>query len=358
MLHDRTTLALTLGLPILQLLLYGYILETRIRNVPTALVNRDTHQAGRLLAQRIAQSPLFSIQEEFQSEPEIEAGLRTGALRVGIEIPADYTSNLMYGKKVGFRVWVDGADVATSNYILTALDVLSTEEVRSRAHEASSANPVAAEIVQVNAKVLFNPQERTAGFLLPGLIALLVQTITTLLLAFSFTSEREHGTLEQMRVSGMPPDSIVAGKCLAVGCVGLAESIFLVGLMQNLFHIKVEGSLLLLAAILPLLVLAPLGFGLLIAAAAPTQARALQLAPMLFLPSVMLSGFIFPREFLNFPITWVGNLLPTTYLVALSRTIMLRGASASEALPGMAISAAFGLLLTAVGWLAVRRSLR
>jgi len=367
MLHERLTLAVTLLLPVFQLLFYGFILETRVRNVPAALVNLDTHQAGRLLAGRIEQSPLFAIQSEYRSEDQIVSGLRTGSLRVGIEIPAHYTASLIYGKAVAVRVWVDGADVATSNYILTALDVLAAEEARSRRNAAlpasesrssgNSGEVRTAAGVSIQSNVLFNPTGRAAGFLLPGLIALLVQAITTLLLAFSFTSERERGTLEQMLISGMPRDAIIAGKCLAVGAVGLVECVFLVGLMRSMFHVQIESSMLLLASIVPLIVLAPLGFGLLIGALAPTQARALQLAPMLFLPSVMLSGFIFPREFLNFPIAWIGNLFPTTYLVALSRTVILRGASVAEAAPSMAISAAFGIAVTAAGWIALRRSL-
>lgn len=353
MVHDRLTLALTIGLPVAQLLFYGYALETRVRHVPTAVLNRDSHQAGRLLERRISRSSLFAVQPSYSSkEPaEIESGLRTGAIRLAIEIPADYTANLVYGRKAGIRVWVDGADVATSNYLLSALDALGFEE------QAQAAPTRLASTVEIQSKVMFNASGRTAAFLIPGLIAILVQTITTLLLAISLASERERGTLEQMLVTPLGPAAIIAGKSVAVAGVGLAECGVLVLLMRWLFAIPIQGSLLLLILSLPLLVLAPIGMGLLVAAKARNQTQALQLANVLLLPSVMLSGFVFPHEFLRFPIDWLSNLLPSTYLVALTRNIILRGTAAPEAAPEILIAAAFGVVLTALGFYAARRSL-
>ena len=349
--HDRLTLALTIGLPAAQLIFYGYALETRIRHVPAAVMNRDTHQAGRLLAERISRSSLFAVQPSYSSETEIESGLRTGKIRLAIEIPADYTSNLVYRRKAAIRVWIDGADVATSNYLLTALDALGFEE------QAQASSAWLGTEVAIQSKVLFNGSGRTAAFLIPGLIAILVQAITTLLLAISFAAERERGTLEQMLVTPLGAGAIIAGKSIAVACVGLAECGGLVLLMRWLFVIPIQGSLLLLILSLPLLVLAPIGIGLLVAARARNQSQALQLANVLLLPSVMLSGFVFPHEFLRFPGNWLSDILPSTYLVGLMRNIILRGTAFPEAVPGIAAASAFGLALTALGFVAARRSL-
>lgn len=356
LLHDRLTLALTIGLPVLHLILYGFALDTRIRHIPAAVLNHDEHAAGRLLAQRIAGSPLFSVVSSYRSAAEIESALRTGVIRVGIEIPADYTANMVYQKQTGIRVWVDGADIATSNYLLAAMDAIGFEETMDQARRLP---PGLREVSQVGvqSKVFFNTQGRTAVFLIPGLIAILVQTITALLMALSITTERERGTLEQMLATPLGPGAILAGKFLAVGCLGLAESCLLVVMMRWMFTIPIEGSLLLLIGILPLLVLAPLGIGLLIAAKSRNQLQALQLANLVLLPSVMLSGFIFPLEFVRFPISLVSAVLPSTYVVALMRNVVLRGSSAWEVMPQLAVAAVFGLVLTGLGLWAAKRSL-
>lgn len=351
MLHDRFTLALTFGVPVLQLILYGYALEARIRNVPAAVLNHDTHAAGRALESRLRSSPLFAVGADYKSAREVESALRTGTIRVAVEIPEDYTSRLLYGRNTGLNVWVDGSDVVTSSYLLAALDSLGFAE-SSRRDKLRLLSEV-----EIRPTVLFNPAGRTAVFLLPGLVAILVQMITTLLLAVSITAERERGTLEQMLVSRMGANPIIAGKCLAVGAIGLLESCALVLLMRGLFGVTVQGSLLLLASILPLLVLSPIGFGLLIASFARNQTQALQLSHLVFLPSVMLSGFVFPREFLNFPLGWVSNLLPSTYLVALMRNVVLRGASGQDVASGIAVATAFGTALTVAGWIQMRRSM-
>src|SRR5947209_2584505 len=220
--RDRFSLALIICLPVLQLILYGYALDTRIRHVPTAILNRDLNPAGRLLAQRISNSSIFSVQPGYNSEPDIEAALRTGAIRMGIGIPAEYSSSLLHGKKTEIRVWVDGADVATSNYLLAALNALGFEEMKAQLRNQSGLGRIASEI-ELQPKIMFNSSGRTSAFLIPGLIAILIQTITTLLVALSIATERERGTLEQMLVTPIGGGAIIAGKALAVGVIALSE---------------------------------------------------------------------------------------------------------------------------------------
>lgn len=158
---------------------------------------------------------------------------------------------------------------------------------------------------------MFNPGGRMAASLLPGLLAILVQTITTLLIALSIAAGRERGTLEQLLITPLGLNAIIGGKALAVGAVGLAESGCLVLLMRWLFSIPIQGSVWLQFAVLPLLVIAPIGLGLLIAVKARTQSQALQLANVVLMPSVLLSGFVFSREFLRPPVDWISNFVPS-----------------------------------------------
>lgn len=346
MMHDRLTLALTFAVPALQLILYGYAFDTRVRNLSAAVINRDTHEPGRILAQRFANSPLLSVRKMEGSDEQIESALRDGSIRAAIEIPSEYSSNLLHRKPTILRVWLDGSDVLTASYVLAGIETLSAELTTP------------APVTEIQPKIMFNAEGRTASYLIPGLVAILVQMIVTLLMALSLTTERERGTLEQLVVSPLGADAIIGGKCLAIGCVGLVESTLLILLMRGLFGITIQGSVLLLAAVVPLLVLSPIGFGLLIAAKAKSQMQALQLTQVVFLPAVMLSGFIWPREFLAYPINLAGNFLPATYLVGLMRAIVLRGNGAAQAAQYIGIATAFGFGLTLCGWYFMRRSLR
>jgi ABC-type multidrug transport system permease subunit len=360
MLHDPVTLVLTFGLPIVQLLLYGYALETRVHNVPAALINHDHHRAGNLLAQRIAQSPLFLLRDSLQSEQEIQAALRRGSIRVAIEIPPDYTANLMYLRKAIVRVWVDGADATTSTFLLTALDSLGLEASVEQIRVLGAASGIGlgqTPGVTIQSHVLSNPSGRTVAFLIPGLIAILVQTITALLMALSFASEREAGTLEQMLVTPLGRGAIITGKAIAIALVGFAETAFLVFLMRYLFVIPIMGSLGLFLAFVPLLVLVPLGLGLVVAAHSHNHSQAIQFANVILIPSILLSGFVFPREFLKFPFDQISSLLPSSYLVELSRDIVLRGALGADVAAKIAIIVAFAVVLLVGGFLDVRRSL-
>ena len=356
MLHDPVTLVLTFGLPVVQLLLYGFALETRVQHVPTALLNFDRHATGDLLAQRISQSSLFSLKGPYQSQREAVAALRRGEVRVAIEIPSGYTANLMYLRKASVRVWVDGADATTSTFLLTARDSLGLEATMEQIRALRTASVVEPGVM-IEANVLSNPSGRTVAYLIPGLLAILIQTIVTVLMALSFASEREAGTLEQMLVTPLGRGAIIAGKATAIALVGLIETAFLVILMRYIFAIPIVGSLWLFLAFVPLLVLIPLGLGLFVAAHSHNHSQAIQFANVILLPSILLSGFVFPREFLKFPFDRVSSFLPASYLVALSRDIILRGTSSADLLPKLVITAGFAVGMFVVGYLAVRRSL-
>jgi ABC-2 type transport system permease protein len=325
MLHDRFTLVLMLIVPLFQLVVYGYAFDLRFRNLPGALVNLDPHPAGRALAGRIAASPLFVIDPTLRTEAQIEAALRRGTIRIAMLIPPGFTAGLLSGEDAPLRVWVDGGDLATSNYLLAALDALGSqatiERLRPASEELRPAQARYAPEIRIDERILFNPSGRSAAFLLPGLIAILVQMITMLLMALSIAGERERGTLEQLLVTRMKPFDIIAGKALAVTLIGLAECAALMLLMKSLFDVPIEGSVAFFLAIIPLLVLAPLAIGLLIAARARNLIHALQLSQIVLLPSILLSGFLLPREFLNPPLSSISDLLPTTYLVTLVRGI-------------------------------------
>jgi ABC-2 type transport system permease protein len=354
------TLAMTVGLPVLQLIMYGYALETRVRHVPAAVVNLDQHAPGRLLAHRIAASPLFAVDPRWQSSEQMTAAIRRGAIRAGIEIPADYSTRLLYGREPAIRVWVDGADAAMADYLLTAFETIgldiTREQWESRAAAVTGENGPSP--VRVQATALGNPSGRTTAYLLPALIAILVQTIVIILMGLSVAYERERGTLTRMLVTPLGPGAIILGKAAAVLTVGAAETLVLILLMRSIFAIPIAGSFWLMAVLIPLLVLLPLGLGAWIAAMARNHSQVVQYTNVLVLPSILLSGFVFPREFLRFPFDWASRCLPMTFLVAFSRNVILRGAPGPDLLPEIMVMAAMALVFGVTGFWALYRSMR
>jgi ABC-2 type transport system permease protein len=348
--NDRLSLGLVLGLPAFQLLLYGYALDTKIRNLPAAIVNHDTHQAGRVLTQRLSSSPLFTITERYRSEPEIEEAMRSGKIRFAIEIPQTYTTDLLSGRPASVRVWVDGLDVVSSNYGVAALEAVAAQDPA----DLPSFHPR----IAIETKFLFNPSGDTANFLIPGLIPILIQIVTTLLIALSITNERERGTLEHMLVLGVRSRDIVLGKCIAVASISVLQASLLIAIMRLQFGIPIHGSFILLLECLPLYVLAPIGIGLIIAAASRTHTHALQLTHLVSLPSLLLSGFFIPREFLKFPMGLIGNILPSTYLIALARNVIVRGADLQETRFELLCALLIGSVLSLAGAVAIHRSIQ
>jgi ABC-type multidrug transport system permease subunit len=346
MLHDRFTLVLTFGLPIFQLLLFGYALETNIRNVPAAVLDRDQRPESRALISQIRAIPLFHIVKTLDSDHDADVALRQGQVRAVIDIPKGFTSDLVYRGKTTVYVRVDGSDRAISNYLVMATSLLGLEQ--SLEHTVRQRLPLQSVTeIDVRPRLLFNSDSRTAAFLVPGLVAVLVQMITTLLLALSITKEREAGTLQQMLATKVGLAGVITGKLVAALCVGVAEALALLVVLRWIFDIRIHGSVMALAAAVPLLLLAPAGIGLLIAARARHQAHGLQLTYLIFLPSVLLSGFLFPREFMPQPAQWFSTLLPTTYTVDLMRGIILRGAVPLQAVAG---ALALGIFFLCAGF--------
>lgn len=342
MLHDRFTLILTFGLPIFQLLLFGYALETNIRNVPTGILDHDQRPESRALVRHIGAIPLFRIEKTLDSDHDADVALQQGQVRVVIEIPRGFTADLVYRNKTTVNVRVDGSDRALANYIVMATSLIGFEQ--SMGHTVRQRLPLQSVTeIDVRPRLLFNSDSRTAAFLAPGLVAVLVQMITTLLLALSITKEREAGTLQQMLVTKVGASGVILGKLMAALFVGAAEALALIAILRWIFGIRIHGSGAALLAAVPLLLLAPAGIGLLIAARARHQVHSLQLTYLIFLPSVLLSGFLFSREFMPEPVQWFSALLPTTYTVDLMRGIVLRGIVPLSAVAG-ALALGTGLL--------------
>ena len=318
--RDPGTLFFALLIPLLQMLLLGYAVDTNVRQIPTAVLNQSQTQESRQLVDLLAASDVFRMVMTVQSEQELYAAMRAGRARVGIKIPYDYARRLQDGTTATVLVLVDGSESSTAGQAVSAATGVALQQSLERI-VGSGQMPL-----EVRPSVLYNPATRSANFFVPGLIGVLLQMMTILLIALSLVRERERGTLEQLTMTPVKPLGLMVGKMIPYGVLAFCELCVILTIMRVFFLVPIHGNVfLLLAMSLPFL-LTTLGLGLVISTKARTQAEAFQLSMGTVLPSVFLSGYIFLIDTMPLFFRGVSRFVPATYYIAILRGIILRGA--------------------------------
>lgn len=322
--RDPMTLFFAVLVPVMQLFLLGYAVDTNVRQIPTVVYDLAKTQESVRLLDRFVNSDDFQIIKNATSQKELYDTIVAGQAKVGIEIPVDYSQNLLRGNPSNVMVYVDGSDSTITSEAVNVSNGIALQESLQRLIDK---NPTLVPPVEVRPSVLFNPDTRSANFFIPGLIAVLLQLMLILLISFSIVRERERGTLEQLNLTPIKPLGLMIGKMLPYGLLGFLEMIWVLLIMRYFFKVEIHGSLILLFGIAVPFLLTILGLGLIISTKAMTQAEAMQLAMSTTLPSIFLSGYIFPTN--NMPtFFWIiSKLIPTTYFIESLRGIILRGAS-------------------------------
>ena len=339
MLHivrDRGTLFFALLLPILQLFLFGFAIDTNIRQIPTAVLDESRTQASRDLLQKFAASDVFKLSIYARSKDELYEAIRSGNARVGIRIPYDFARNLQQGTTATVLVLVDGSDSNVAGQAVSTSTGVSLEESIARVV------PNGKLPIEVRPSVLYNPSTRSANFFVPGLIAILLQVMTILLIALSLVRERERGTLDQLTMTPVAPLGLMVGKMIPYGALAFLELCAILAIMRVIFQVPIHGSVLLLLAMSLPFLLTVLALGLVISTKATTQAEAFQLAMGTVLPSVFLSGYIFLIDNMPGFFQAISRVIPATYYINILRGIILRGAGLRELWVNAAILTAMG----------------
>jgi ABC-2 type transport system permease protein len=322
--RDRGTLFFALLLPMLQLFLFGFAIDTNVRQIPTVVLDESRTQESRRLLERFAASDVFSMRAYATSQDELYRTIRSGKAQVGIRIPFDYARRLSNGSTASVLVLVDGSDSSVAGQaVSTSTGVALTESL-------VRVTPDGTLPIEVRPSVLYNPATRAANFFVPGLIAILLQIMTILLIALSLVRERERGTLEQLTMTPVAPLGLMVGKMIPYGVLAFGELCAILIVMRVVFLVPIHGNVLLLLGMSLPFLLTVLALGLVISTKAHTQAEAFQLAMGTVLPSVFLSGYIFLIE--NMPLFFQGvsRLIPATYYIQILRGIILRGAGLRE----------------------------
>lgn len=319
--RDPGTLFFSLVIPLLQMVVLGFGIDTNIRQVNTVVFNADGRRESRELIDRLKNSDTFHVIRYVQSDQALNDQIVGGEARVGIKVPVDYSDRLLHGMSAQVLVLIDGSDSSVAGQAINVTTAIGLDESLRRVLADRGAMAV-----DMRPKLLFNPDSRSPNFFLPGLTAILLLNVTTFLTAFAIVREKERGTLEQLFVTPVRPFGLLLGKLLPYLAIGFFELILILTCMRFVFLVPMHGNVLLLAALsLPYLFVS-LSLGILISSKANSQAEAMQLAFLTILPSIFFSGYIFPRETMPFIFHALSYLVPATYFINITRGVILRGA--------------------------------
>jgi ABC-2 type transport system permease protein len=322
--RDPMALFFTVLIPVIQLLLLGYAINTNVRNIATVVYDGARTQESRRLLNRFVNSDDFQIVEHVFSDEAMNAAIIAGRARVGIKIPPDYSRRLLAGETASVLVLVDGSDSQVAGEASNVANAIALSESLDRLLSVSTVRLQLP--VEARRKVLFNPDSRSPNFFIPGLIVVLVQVMTVMLTAIAIVRERERGTLEQLFMTPVAPLGLMIGKMVPYAVVAFSELCVVLTLMRWIFAVPIHGSVVLLLLLSLPFILTMLGLGLLISTRAQSQNEAMQMAFGTMLPSIFLSGYIFPIEAMPQFFQWISAIIPATYLIEIARGIILRGA--------------------------------
>jgi ABC-2 type transport system permease protein len=320
--RDAGTLFFSLTMPLMQMFLLGYGVDTNIRNVPTVVYNADGRRESRELIDRLKNSDTFSVIRYVENDRDMNDLIVAGKARVGVKIPVDYSDRLLHQMSAQVLVLIDGSDSSIAGQAVNVSNAIGLDESLRRALQENRDFRA----VEMRPKMLFNPDSRSPNFFLPGLTAIMLLNVTTFLTAFSIVREKERGTLEQLFVTPVKPFGLLLGKLLPYLGVGFFELCLILTCMRFIFRVPIHGSVLLLGLLSFPYLFAALSLGILISSKAASQAEAMQLAFLPILPSVFFSGYIFPRETMPAIFRPLSYLIPATYFINITRGVILRGA--------------------------------
>jgi ABC-2 type transport system permease protein len=342
--RDRGTLRLSIFIPLFQLVLFGSI-DTNVKDVRTAVYDQCRCPESRALIDELLATRTFRVAELVRSRDELREAIVSGHARVGIEIPPDFARHRLAGTEATFLVWIDGSDNSVASQSLLAIDGLAMSRSLRELQQRFGVRTLP---LSSRPQILFNPDTRSANLLIPGLIAILLTFSGTMLTAYAIVRERERGTLEQLLVTPVSAVGMILGKLIPYLVLAFCQLVLVVFFMTTLFRVPIHGSVLLLAGLSLIYLTSLLSIGLMISARATTQIEATQAAQGILLPSIMLSGYIFPLTSLPEPLRVLSAVIPATHFIAISRGIIIRGAGFGDLIGEVvALLAISTVLLTA-----------
>jgi ABC-2 type transport system permease protein len=351
--RDRISFAMIIMIPLIQLLLFGYAINTNPRHLPTAVLLQEHSDVGRSILRALENTQYFKITHVLRDEAEFDRLLANGTVLFAIEIPANFERDLRRGDRPAILIASDATDPVAAGSALAALNgVLQTALRYDHGIPEAVAPPF-----EFRAHARYNPAAETSLNIVPGLVGTILTMTMLIFTALSVTREIERGTMESLLSMPIRPVEIMLGKIVPYIIVGFIQAGLILGIGILLFGVPLLGSLALLAALSTLFITANLSIGYTFSTLAQNQLQAMQMSLMFFLPNILLSGFMFP--FAGMPVwaQWIGEGLPLTHYLRIVRAIMLKGATFDDLYYDTAALAALMLLAMAIAVTRFRRTL-
>ena len=352
MLRERLTFAMAIGVPVMQLILFGYAINNDPKGLPTALVAYDQGPMSRSLVAAVQNTGYFHIVAQPDSEAQAERLLELGEVQFVLAIPPDFSKRVLRGEKPAVLVAVDATDPSSASNAIAALSQVTSGAL---AHDLKG--PLAGlqgrePPFELRIQKRYNPEGLTRYNIVPGLIGTILTMTMVMLTSLAMTRERERGTMENLLATPVRPFEVMVGKILPYVIIGYVQLLVIITAAVFLFEVPVVGSLLLLMLVIGLFMLANLGVGFTFSTLATNQLQAMQMTFFFFLPSMLLSGFMFPFRGMPTWAQWLGEGLPLTHFLRAVRAIMLKGAGLTEIAANLWPMALF---LLVVGTIALKR---
>lgn len=350
--RDRLTMAMMVGIPIIQLLLFGYAINTDVRHIATVVYDQDYSAESRGFVRRMEATGFYEIVGHVDSYDEIGIALRSREAMVALIVPPRFGAEVEAGRTAQLQLVVDGSDpqvVASATDTALSLasarsSTLSIERLQRLGQPVSAPNPV----IALEPATWYNPDLRTAVFIVPGLVGVILTMTLVMFTAMAIARERERGTLEQLIVSPIKSAELTVGKILPYIAVGYLQMTLILVVGSWVFDVPIVGSIPLLYLLSVFFIAGSLAIGLFFSTLAMTQQQAMQMSFFFLLPNILLSGFMFPWDAMPAPARWLSTILPLTHYLRVIRGIVLKGASLTELTAELAWLAGLTLFLIVV----------
>ena len=355
--RDRLTFAMMLGIPLLQLTLFGYAINSDPRHLPTAVLMADHGAQGRTLLYALKNSTYFDFVREVKTEDEGHDLLARGQVQFVINIPQNFSRDLLRGDRPALLVEADATDPAATGIALGSLEPLF--DVALQNDLKGMLAPLAATSGPIDLRVhsLYNPEVITQYNIVPGLMGVILTMTMVMITGLAITRERERGTMENLLSMPTRPSEVLIGKIVPYILVGYIQVAVILVAAYFLFHVPMQGSLLLLAIVALVFIVANLAMGITFSTVAKNQLQAVQMAFFIFLPSILLSGFMFPFRGMPRWAQMVGEVFPLTHFLRIVRGILLKGNSVIDVSLQLWQIVLFAVIVLAIGIKRYRQTL-
>jgi ABC-2 type transport system permease protein len=355
--RDRLTFGMIIGIPVLQLLLFGFAINTDPKHLPTAVLAQDDSIYARRLVAAMQTSGYFRIDSEARSEAEVDDLLDHGKAQFVLTIPADFSRKLIRGEAPQLLLEADASDPTAVNNAVNAMQVIAATALRRDLSGVLAQRLQAPAALDLRVHRRYNPEGVTAYNIVPGLLGTILTMTMILMTGLAITRERERGTFENLLATPALPIEVMTGKIVPYIMIGLIQVTLILLAARFIFSVPMVGSLLLLYAVVSLFVAANLTVGITFSSIARNQLQAMQMTFFFFLPSILLSGFMFPFRGMPDWAQAVGSILPLTHFLVLVRGILLKGNGIMELWPAIWPIIVFILAVIAIGLRFYRKTL-